>query len=446
MSEIKLDTLVSLAKRRGFVYPSSEIYGGLAGFYDFGPYGSAMAKNLRDIWLDRFVRNAPNIFSIDTSIIQNPKLWQASGHVDGFNDPMVDCESCGTRQRADHVAGEDTNDLKKLDEMLRNAKCPVCGTKGKFAPARTFNMMFRTYVGPTEEEDAKTYLRPETAGGIFSNFEFVRDATRAKLPFGIAQIGKAFRNEISARDFLFRKREFEQMEIEYFVQPENAEKELTNMKDICMKWLLDIGLSKDKLAWHQHTEDERAHYAADSWDIEYKYPFGQKELWGIANRTDYDLQAHSKGGGKELAYFDPQTNEHITPFVIEPSLGLDRLFLAVLDSAYTEEKVKDETRVVLKLDKRIAPVDVAVLPLSKNEKLAPLAKQVYQKIVSETRLFAEFDETQSIGKRYRRQDEIGTPLCVTVDFESIEDKSVTLRDRDTMKQERVKIEDLIKHL
>lgn len=437
-----LDALVSLAKRRGFVFSASDIYGGLGGFYDYGPYGTQMVENIKDAWWDAFVRRVPNIHGLDSAIIQNPKLWEASGHAGGFNDPMADCKQCKSRFRADHLAGEDTNDHDKLNLLLKDTKCPVCGTVGQFTDVRTFNMMFKTFVGPAEDSESQAYLRPETAGGIFTNFELVRETTRAKVPFGIAQIGKAFRNEISPREFLFRVREFEQMEIEYFVRPENAEEELKNMREICWHWLKDVGLSEDNMEWHQHDEDERAHYAADSWDINYKYAFGAKELWGIANRTDYDLKAHSQGSGKELNYFDPETNSHFTPYVIEPSIGISRLFLALMSDAYTEEEVNGEQRVVLKLNPKIAPVDVAILPLSKKPDLQNLAKDIYQKLVAQTGLFVEYDETGSIGKRYRRQDEIGTPKCITVDFDSLEDNQVTVRDRDSMEQQRISIEKL----
>ena len=420
-----LETLVSLAKRRGFVWPASEIYGGLAGFYDYGPYGTQMARNIKDAWWDAFVRSVPNIHGLDSSIIQNPKLWEASGHIEGFNDPMVECSNCKARHREDTLENKD--------------KCPNCGKSGTLGKAKTFNMMFKTTVGPVAGDEATAYLRPETAGAIFADFDLVRETTRSKIPFGIAQIGKAFRNEISPRDFLFRLRELEQMEIEYFVRPDDAEMELDNMKQICWDWLKTAGLKEDNLSWHQHAKDERAHYAADSWDINYKYPFGDKELWGIANRTDYDLKAHTEASGKKLEYFDPQANERFVPFVIEPSLGVDRLFLALLHSAYTEEEVKGEKRVVLKLAPGIAPIDIAVLPLSNKPQLIEKAHEVYGIITAKTDFTVEYDETQSIGKRYRRQDEIGTPKCVTVDFDSINDGQVTIRERDSMKQKRVPI-------
>lgn len=426
-----LDTLVSLAKRRGFVFPASEIYGGLAGFYDLGPYGAQLARNIKNRWWTDFVAKRNNIHGLDSAIIQNPKIWQASGHVEGFHDPLVECSNCHSRFREDQV-----------DPQV----CPNCQSKRSFMPSRHFNMMFRTSVGAVEGEDATVYLRPETAGGIFTNFSQVLETTRAKLPFGIAQIGKAFRNEISPRDWLFRLRELEQMELEYFVYPEHAEEEFNNTKQICWDWLVQIGLKEANLGWYQHSENEKAHYAADSWDIQYTYPFGAKELWGIANRTDYDLKAHAKASGKDLNYFDPESNKQITPFVIEPSLGVERLILALLHSAYHEEEVKGEQRVVLKLGPHLAPVQVAILPLSKKPELSALAKEVWQKLNTETDLVLEYDETQSIGKRYRRQDEIGTPKCVTIDFESLEDKAVTIRDRDTMEQERVPIDQLVDRL
>ncbi len=445
-SKVSLETLVSLAKRRGFVFPSSEIYGGISGFYDYGPYGAQMARNLKDAWWDAFVRSVPNIHGLDSAIIQNTKLWEASGHVSGFNDPMVECNECHSRHRVDHLVGEEMDSLVDYVPLLKNVKCSVCAKTGQYGEVKTFNMMFKTSVGATEGSESAAYLRPETAGGIFTNFNQVLETTRAKLPFGIAQIGKAFRNEISPREFLFRVREFEQMELEYFVNPDDADGELENWKQIAWDWLKEIGLNEDNLQWHQHGDAERAHYAADSWDINYAYPFGSRELWGIANRTDYDLKAHSQASSKDLTYFDTVKNEHITPYIIEPSIGVERLFLAALHSAYTEEEVKGEKRVVLKLAKGISPVDVAILPLSKNPELQKIAHEIYAKLVGDTGLTVEYDETQSIGKRYRRQDEIGTPKCITVDFETLNDKAVTIRDRDTMEQERVGIEEITENL
>jgi glycyl-tRNA synthetase len=471
-----------------------------------------MIRNIKDAWWDNFVRRVPDIHGIDGAIIQNSKLWEASGHVAGFNDPLVDCRNCNARHRADHIANKDTSDHKELTELIKDKACSNCGKKGQFTEVRDFNMMFKTAVGPAEssgltslnssiqhieqivvdatedkaeifkkikslpvdqqakafeeylkrdiesagaisaeiaqsrkafgeQQGSTVYLRPETAGSIFTNFELVRETTRAKLPFGIAQIGKAFRNEIRARDFVFRVREFEQMEIEYFVHPDRAEAELAAARKDCFDWLLSIGLSEENLRWHQHGEDERAHYAADSWDIQYNYSFGFKELWGVANRTDYDLKAHAEASGKKLNYFDPDSNEHIVPFVIEPSVGVSRLFMALLSDAYTEEEVNGEKRVVLKLNRGIAPIDIAVLPLSKKPELSEVSKRVYR-LLSDNGYAVEYDESQSIGKRYRRQDEIGTPSCVTVDFDTLEDDSVTVRDRDTMSQVRIKISSL----
>ncbi|HSE61030.1 MAG TPA: glycine--tRNA ligase [Candidatus Saccharimonadales bacterium] len=443
-NEVTLETLTSLAKRRGFVFQASEIYGGLAGFWDYGPYGVELVNNLKQYWWQKFVREQPNVYGIDGAIIQNTKLWKASGHIDGFNDPLVEDTVTRKRYRADHLAGVDTNDIKKLNELLKGKKSPDGNPLGE---VRTFNMMFKTYVGALEDEDSVVYLRPETAGAIFTNYELVRDTTRSKVPFGVAQIGKGFRNEISPREFLFRVREFDMLEMEYFTRPSLAEADFKRWKEFCWNFLLEIGVSKDKMVWYQHKDDERAHYAADSWDIQYKFFGGDpKELWGIANRTDFDLKAHSKASGKDLSYFDPESNERFTPYVVEPAIGLGRMFLSVLDSAYTEEKVGNETRIVLKFKPEIAPVKVAVLPLSKKPDLSSLSEKVYKEIVQKTGWNIEYDETQSIGKRYRRQDEIGTPYCVTIDFESLEDGQVTIRERDSMKQTRVAIADVINHL
>lgn len=438
--EVTLDSLVSLAKRRGFVFQASEIYGGLAGFWDLGPYGVELANNLKAFWWQKFVRENRNIHGIDGAIIQNTKLWKASGHIDGFNDPLVEDLVTKKRYRADHLAGVDTNDIEKLNELLKGKKSPDGNPLGE---VRTFNMMFKTYVGALEDDESVAYLRPETAGAIFTNYELVRETTRSKLPFGVAQIGKGFRNEISPREFLFRVREFDMMEMEYFTKPAMAEADLDKWKEFCWNFLVEAGVKREKMVWHQHGEDERAHYAADSWDIQYEFFGGEpRELWGIANRTDFDLKAHTKASGKDLSYFDPETNERYMPYVIEPAIGLGRLMTAVLDSAYCEEKVGDETRIVLKFKPEIAPVKVAVLPLSKKPELQALSDKVYKQIVQSTGWNVEYDETQSIGKRYRRQDEIGTPYCVTIDFESLKDDSVTVRERDTMKQTRVKIKDL----
>lgn len=435
-----MDELTSLSKRRGFIFQSSEIYGGIGGFWDFGPYGVELANNIKAAWWKAFVWKHHNIVGLDTTIIQNPKLWQASGHVETFVDPMVDCKNCKHRFRADHIAGIETKDLKQYDKALEDKACPNCGKKGMFTPARTFQMMFKTYVGPVEDEANLAYLRPETAGGIFAQFTNVLETSRQRIPFGIAQIGKAFRNEITPGDFIFRVRELEQMELEYFIHPDDQEKEYDRWKQYCWDWLLKIGLKKENINWYDHGKDERAHYAAASTDIQYAYPFGQKELWGIANRTDFDLKAQAKASGKDLSYFDEASGKRYTPNVIEPSVGLGRLMLALLHSAYAEEEVNGQKRVVLKFTPDIAPIKVAVLPLSKKPELSKLAHEVFDSISGKYR--AEYDETQSIGRRYRRQDEIGTPLCVTVDFDSLEDNQVTIRHRDSLKQVRVPIKDL----
>lgn len=443
-NKLSMEELTSYAKRRGFVFQASELYGGIGGFWDLGAYGAELADNIKSSWWKFFVYKNANVVGVNTTIIQNPKLWKASGHIDTFVDPMVDCKECKHRFRADHVAGIDTNDLKKLDEKLKETACPNCGAKHSFTPARTFQMMFKTYVGPIEDDANVAYLRPETAGGIFAQYENVRETTRKKLPFGIAQIGKAFRNEITPGDFIFRLRELTQMELEVFVHPKQAKDEYEQWKQKCMDWVQSIGLSKENLQYHDHADDERAHYAEASVDIQYNYPFGFKELYGIANRTDYDLSAHAKESGKDLTYFDETTGERFIPYVIEPSVGVERLLMAVMLDAYDEEEVGGEKRVVMRFKPEIAPVKAAVLPLSKKPELSGLAKDVFAEIAGDYNV--EYDETQSIGKRYRRQDEIGTPFCITVDFDSLEDKAVTVRERDTMKQERIKIEELKAYL
>jgi len=438
-NQLSLEELTSFAKRRGFVFQASEIYGGLAGFWDLGPYGVELVHNITASWWRHFVNKQPNVVGLDTTIVQHPKLWVASGHVDTFVDPMVDCRNCQHRFRADHVADLDTTDLTKLKAALADKACPNCGEKALTEP-RQFNMMFKTHVGPVEDSGSTTYLRPETAGGIFAQYDSVRETTRSKLPFGIAQIGKAFRNEITPGDFIFRLRELTQMELEMFVKPEAAEAAYADWKQYCMEWLHTLGLKSEHLRFHDHADDERAHYAAASVDIQFLYPAGFKELYGIANRTDYDLKAHSKNSGRDLSYFDEDTKARYTPYVIEPSVGAERLLMAILLDAYDEETVNDDTRVVMRFTPDMAPIKVAILPLSKKPELSSLAREIFSTIAGEWRV--EYDETQSIGRRYRRQDEIGTPLCVTIDFDSLEDKAVTVRDRDSMQQTRIAIADL----
>jgi len=439
--QVDLETITSLAKRRGFVFQASEIYGGLSGFWDYGPYGVELANRIKEMWWKEYVKKQQNIYGVDGAIIQNPKLWEASGHVAGFNDPLVDCKSCNTRHRADHLADVDSINLEELNKLLDGKACTNCGKKD-LTEARTYNMMMKTFVGPIEDDDSVAYLRPETAGSIFTNYELVRETTRSKIPFGIGQTGKAFRNEISPRDFIFRVRELEQMEMQYFIAPDQKSDEYEKWREFNWNFLKDaMGLKEESLRWHEHGPDERAHYAEAAHDIQFNFSFGFKELFGTHNRTDFDLKSHMDASGKDLSYFEEATKERYIPNVIESSVGVGRLFMAVLTDAYTEEEVNGETRVVLKIKPELAPVDYAVLPLSKKPELQKIAKEVFDKLVDQG-YNVEYDETQSIGKRYRRQDEIGTPKCVTVDFESVDDKSVTVRDRDTMEQTRVKIAEL----
>lgn len=439
---VSLETLVSLAKRRGFVFQASEIYGGLAGFWDYGPYGVELLNNIKQQWWQAMVRENREVFGVDGAIIQNPKLWEASGHVAGFTDPLVDCKNCGARHRADHLAGVDSTDLAELKELLKDKACTRCGKKTLTEP-RFYNMMMKTWVGPIENDSSIAYLRPETAGSIFTNYENVRETTRSKIPFGIAQIGKAFRNEISPRDFIFRVREFEQAEMQYFIHPSMQEEQYQRWRDWAWEFYTKrLGLREENLQWHEHGLNERAHYAKAAHDIYYRFSHGLKELCGTHNRTDFDLGNHMQMSGKDLSYFDEQTRERYTPYVIESSAGLSRIFMALLTDAYHEEEVNGETRVVLKIDPKLAPVKVAVLPLSKKPELQALSEKVYTQLVQSTNYNIEYDETQSIGKRYRRQDEIGTPYCVTIDFDSLNDNSVTVRHRDSMKQERIALDNL----
>lgn len=440
--KISMEELVSYCKRRGFVFQASEIYGGVAGMYDFGPYGVELKNNLKRLWWKQVVYKNTNVVGLDSAIIQNPKVWEASGHVERFNDPMVDCKACKKRFRADKLADIDSTDVKELTDIIDKLDCPNCG-KHDWTDIRQFNLLMKTYLGPVEDDSAVAYLRGETCQGIYTNYDNVRETTRAKLPFGVAQIGKAFRNEITPGDFLFRQREFEQAEMQMFVHPDEASKVFAEWKQARMEWHQSF-LTKENLRFREHGENERAHYAKDAWDIEYNFPFGFKEMEGIHNRGDWDLSRHSKYSSKELDYFDEASGKKYIPWVVETSVGMDRLFLATILDAYHEEKVGDETRVVLKLKPELAPVKVAILPLSKKPELSKVAQEVFASVAGEYNV--EYDETQSIGKRYRRQDEIGTPLCVTVDFESLDDKAVTVRDRDSMEQERVKMSELKEYL
>tara|TARA_B100000029_G_scaffold516836_1_gene635836 strand:- start:23195 stop:24517 length:1323 start_codon:yes stop_codon:yes gene_type:complete len=429
---VDLDTLTSLCKRRGFLFQGSEIYGGLASTWDYGPLGVELKRNIKDSWWQTMVWERNDVVGLDSSVLMHPEVWKSSGHVSNFTDPLVDCLNCHQRWRED---------------LLEDAFCPECG--GDLTQARNFNLMFKTFVGPLEDESSTSYLRPETAQGIFVNFNNVQSSTRKKLPFGIAQIGKAFRNEITTGNFIFRTREFEMMEIEYFVHPNEDEKWHQNWIDDSFNWYISLGLKKEKLRIRKHDQDEMAHYSKATFDLEYDFPWGWGEIQGIANRTDFDLKAHIEGSGESLTYFDDSTGERFVPYVIEPSAGVDRAVLAFLSDAYTVEDVPNakgghDERVLLKLHTSLAPVKVAVLPLSRNERLAPLAREVFDRIRTSgvARGFVEFDDAQSIGRRYRRQDETGTPLCVTVDFTSLEDGAVTIRERDTMSQVRVAIGDL----
>ncbi len=421
-----MNVIVSLAKRRGFVFPASEIYGGIGSTWDYGPLGVELKRNVRDAWWKAMVQLRDDVVGLDSAIIQSPRVWEASGHVAGFTDPLVECRNCHRRERADHLEGD---------------ACPSCGAKGQFTEPRQFNLMFKTFMGPVEDDASIAYLRPETAQGIFTNFENVRTAARKKVPFGIAQTGKSFRNEITPGNFIFRTREFEQMEMEYFVHPDDSFASLDYWREERMRWYTALGVSPERLRFRKHDDDELAHYAAAVYDIEYLFPIGWSELEGIAHRGDFDLKQHQEHSGKKLEYYDDERKERFVPHVIEPASGVDRCLLAFLVDAYTVENVRDEERIVLKLHKDLAPYKVAILPLSRNEKLLPKAREVYE--IVRGRWMTEFDDTQSIGRRYRRQDEIGTPLCVTVDFKTVEeDDAVTVRDRDTMEQVRVPVAEL----
>ena len=428
-SQIDIDKLTSLCKRRGFIFQSSEIYGGLASTWDYGPLGVELKRNVKDSWWKAMVWERDDMVGLDAAILMHPDTWRASGHLENFTDPLVECSDCNKRFREDHI-----------DSIV----CPECG--GKLSDPRLFHLMFKTHMGPVEEDASIVYFRPETAQGIFVNFSNVVTSTRKKLPFGIAQVGKSFRNEITTGNFIFRTREFEMMEIEYFVMPGEDEAIHQQWMEDCMDWYSVIGIKTENLRLRKHEDKELSHYAKATYDIEYNFPWGWGEIQGIANRTDFDLKAHMAMSGEKLTYFDEISGQHAVPYVIEPSLGVDRAVMTLLVDAYTEEETttpsgKNETRVLLKLDPSIAPVKVAVLPLSRNEKLAPLAKSVYDEVRRSSLVSGnvQFDDAQSIGRRYRRQDEIGTPLCVTVDFDSLDDDCVTIRERDSMKQKRVSI-------
>ena len=422
-SNVDMEKIVSLCKRRGFIFPSSEIYGGLGSCWDYGPLGAELKHNVKEAWWRSVVQERDDMVGLDASILMHPQTWVASGHVQQFTDPLVECKSCHLRFRATEV---------------ENNRCPSCG--GELTEPRMFNLMFKTFMGPVEDEASVVYLRPETAQGIFVNFQNVLSSSRKKLPFGIAQMGKAFRNEITTGNFIFRSREFEQMEIEFFVKPGTDKEWFKYWLEERFNWYIKLGIKKDNLRLRQHTKEELAHYALDCYDIEYLFPMGWAELEGIANRGDFDLVQHAKYSGKDMSYFDEETEEHLIPYIIEPSAGVDRSALAFLLDAYDEDVVEGERRVILRLHPQLAPIKVAVLPLSRNEKLLPLSREVYTQV--RQAFMTQYDDAQSIGRRYRRQDEIGTPFCVTIDFQSLEDRQVTIRERDSLKQIRVPIETL----
>ena len=454
---VTMDKLVSLCKNRGFIFPGSEIYGGLANSWDYGPLGVELKNNVKKAWWKKFVQENPYNTGVDCAILMNPRVWKASGHLSGFSDPLMDCKNCKSRHRADDlvekyvekhnlkisVEGMDSDELQAFVSEHK-IPCPVCG-KSDFTPIRKFNLMFKTFQGVTEDTTNTIYLRPETAQGIFVNFENVQRSTRMRVPFGIGQVGKSFRNEITPGNFTFRLREFEQMELEFFCKPGTDLEWFSYWKDFCKNWLLSLGMNENHLHLRDHSPEELCFYSKATTDFEYDFAFGRGELWGIADRTDYDLSQHAKESGKQLDYTDPVTNERYVPYVIEPSLGADRVVLAFLTDAYDEEvvdKEKNDVRVVLHLHPALAPYKCAVLPLQKG--LADKADEIYAKM--RKKFSATYDLTGSIGKRYRRQDEIGTPYCVTVDFQAAEDGTVTVRDRDTMEQIRVSVDEAIAYI
>lgn len=427
-----MEKLTALARSRGFVYPGSEIYGGLANSWDYGPLGVELKRNIIDTWWKRFVLSRKDMVGIDAAIIMNPKVWEASGHTTEFTDPLIECKKCHTRFRADQI------DVASA--------CSHCGAKNEFTQPKNFNLMFKTFLGSTEDDSSVAYLRGELAQAMFVDFSLVAQTSRKRIPFGIAQVGKCFRNEITPGNFIFRTKEFNLMEFEFFVHPSEWGKWFEYWLKEMREWILSLGVNEDEFVLHEIPDGERAHYSKRTVDIEYKYPFGQKELYGIAYRTDFDLKNHMEKSGKDMRYTDPMTGEKYVPHIVEPTFGIDRTVLVTLLSAYTEEEAptaeegETDTRTLLKLPKSLAPFKIAVLPLSKKPELNAVAELIADRL--RTRWVIDYDETQSIGKRYRRQDEIGTPYCVTVDFDSLQDQAVTVRDRDSMKQERIKIEEL----
>ena len=453
MTNLTMDKIVALCNNRGFIFPGSDIYGGLANTWDYGPLGVEFKNNVKKAWWRKFVQESPYNVGMDCAILMNPETWVASGHVVSFNDPLMDCKSCKARFRADKLIEDYANEHgltdihpdgwtnEKMSEYIaeQGIKCPECG-KSDFTGIRKFNMMFKTFQGVNEDTASQIYLRPETAQGIFVNFKNVQRTTRRKLPFGIAQVGKSFRNEITPGNFTFRPREFEQMELEFFCEPGTEMKWYEYWKDYCHKFLLSLGMKEEHIRLREHAKEELSHYSNGTTDIEFLFPFGWGELWGVASRTDYDLKAHQNHSGKSMEYMDPFTNEKFVPYCVEPSLGADRVALAFLCDAYDEETLENgDVRSVLHLHPALAPYKAAVLPLQKN-KLGDKAREVYELLAKH--FMVDFDDSGAIGKRYRRQDEIGTPLCITIDFDTLEDETVTVRDRDTMAQVRMPIAEL----
>jgi glycyl-tRNA synthetase len=425
----RMDKLVSLCKRRGFIFQSSEIYGGTGSVWDYGPLGVELKKNIKDRWWSAMVHQRDDIEGLDAAILMNPRVWEASGHVEGFTDPLVECGNCHRRFRADM-------------EEVADGQCPVCGTRDTFSEARQFNLMFKTFMGPVEDDANQVYLRPETAQGIYVNFLNVQTAARQKVPFGIAQIGKAFRNEITPGNFIFRTREFEQAEMQFFVEPGTDDEWFEYWKEARWKWHLELGLQEEKMRFHQHTDDELAHYAKKAFDIEYEFPFGWKEFEGIHNRTDFDLARHQEYSKKRLEYIDTGSGKRFVPFVVETSVGVDRTLLVVLTDAYHEEEVEGEERVVLKLQPALAPLKVGVFPLVKKDGLPEIAEKLHKELRAAA-VPSFYDAAGSIGRRYRRQDEAGTPWCVTVDGQTNEEGTVTIRDRDSLEQIRVPLDGVL---
>ncbi len=424
------DKVVNLCKRRGFVFPTAEIYGGFRSTYDYGPVGALLLRNVKAAWWRSMVQLRDDIVPLDAAILSPPAVWEASGHLENFTDPLVDCRSCGARHR--------------LDELDDPEVCPGCGTRGSLTDPRQFNLMFKTHAGPVEDDAAVAYLRPETAQGTFVNFANVLNASRKKPPFGVAQVGRSFRNEITPHSFIFRTREFEQMEMEYFVPPDEAERWYEYWCQERLRWYVELGIPEDSLRLRSHDADELSHYSVATSDVEFRFPWGWGEVEGIANRTDYDLRQHTEHSGEKLDYFDPSTETRYVPHVIEPAAGATRAMMTFLLAAYDEEIVRGETRTVLRLHHSLAPYQVAVLPLSRKPDLVPTARKVLQLLQPHS--MCDYDETQAIGRRYRRQDELGTPYAVTVDFDTLDDHAVTVRERDSMDQDRVAIEDLVEHL